>query len=110
MYPLTCYAGFPMPLKVGKFEIAGFSCAAEDTAVAVELAVIDDQTLLPTDPFGKLLPNGDDYKVKIIHRKGIATYGVQIDSQVFTEPIKIRHGISIHTKNIKGGTLCVYVR
>ena len=110
MYPLTCYAGFPNPLRVGKFEIVGFSCAAEDTAIAIELAIVDDQTLLPTDNFGKQLINGDDYKVKVLHRKGIATYGVQVDSLAFTEPIKVRHGISVHSKNIKGGSLCVYVR
>jgi hypothetical protein len=111
MYPLTCHAGFPNPLKVGKFEIVGFCAAAEDTSVAIELALVDDVELKKTDAaFGRLLPNGDDYKVKLMHRKGIATYGVQIDSFEFSEPIKTRYGLSVHSKNVKGGSLCVYVR
>ena len=110
MYPLTCYAGFPMPLKAGKMEICGFTCAAEDTALAIELAIVDDERLTANDTFGKLLDSPNGYKKKLMHRKGIATYGVQIDSPVMSEPIKTRHGISVYSSNVKGGSLCIYVR
>lgn len=110
MYPLTCYAGFPMPLKVGRFEIAGFTCAAENTALAIELAIVDDERIKPSDLFGKMLDSPNDYKTKLVHRKGIVTYGVQIDSPHLSEPIKTRHGISIYSSNVKGGSLCLYVR
>ena len=109
MYPLTCYAGFPMPLKAGKFEIAGYSCAADDTTLAMELAIVDDNTIMPSDTFGKLLDNADDYKFKIVHRKAAITYGNQLKEQ-FSFPIKTRYGISISSTNIRGGSLCVYVR
>ena len=109
MYPLLCTAGFPMPLKAGKFEIVGYSVAAIDPAVAIEVAIYDDRGIT-SDLFGRILPNSDDYKNKIVHRKGIATYGVQIDSQAMTEPIKTRYGISAYTSNVLGGSFCVYVR
>jgi hypothetical protein len=99
-----------MPLKAGRFEICGFTCAAETEATAIELTLVDDERIKSTDSFGKLLDSPTGYKVKLIHRKGIATYGVQIDSPVFSEPIKTRHGISVYAQNVKGGSLCVYVR
>lgn len=110
MYPLTCHAGFPMPVKAGKFEITGFSLAAEDTSLSIEVLLVDDVNILPTDKFGKLLTSFDENKVVLCHRKGIATYGVQIDTFEFSEPIKTRHGLSIRAENVLTGSLCVYVR
>jgi hypothetical protein len=109
MYPLLCTAGFPMPLKAGKFEIVGYSVAARNPALAIEVAIYDDRGIT-SDRFGRILPNADEFKSKIVHRKGIATYGVQIDSQAMTEPIKTRYGISAHTSNVEGGSFCVYVK
>lgn len=109
MYPLTCHAGFPMPVKAGKFEICGFSCAAEDTSVAIEVVLVDDVTIQPTDKFGRLLESTDNNKVVLMHRKGIATYGVQIDSFEFSQPMKTRYGLSIRAENVLSGSLCVYV-
>jgi hypothetical protein len=109
MYPLLCTAGYPMPLKAGKFEIVGWSVAARNPAVAIEVAIYDDRGIT-SDTFGRILPNPEDYKAKLIHRKGITTYGVQIDSPVMTESIKTRYGISVHTSNVEGGSFCVYVK
>jgi hypothetical protein len=111
MYPLQCHAGFSMPVKAGKFEIAGFSVAAQDTAIAIQLVLVDDKNVSPTnDTFGKLLTSADGNKNVLVHRKGIVTYGVQIDSFMFSEPIKTRYGLSVRAENVKAGSLCVYVR
>jgi hypothetical protein len=110
MYPLTCYAGFPMPLKEGKFHICGFSMAARDSSLAVEVVLVDDENIKTTDDWGKMLDSATGNKKVLMHRKGIATYGVPIDSMFLTEPIKTRYGLSIFAENVLGGSLCVYVR
>ncbi len=105
-----CIGGFPMPAKAGKFDIVGYSVAAENTALAIELLVVDDVNIKSDDSIGKILTSNLYNKHVLFHRKGIATYGVQLDSQVFLEAIKTRKGISVYTENVKAGTLCVYVR
>ncbi len=109
MYPLTCLGGFSMPVRAGKMEIVGYSVAAETAATAIELQVVDDVQIKSDDKFGRLLTSFDSNKTELFHKKGIAVYGVQIDT-MFPEPIKTRHGISIRTENVKAGSFCLYVR
>jgi len=110
MYPLQCYAGFSMPVKAGKFSITGFSVAAEDSAIPIELVIVDDAQIKPDDNFGRLLETPDNHKNVITHRKGIITYGVQIDAFTFQEPVKTRYGISVYTSNVLANSLCVFVK
>lgn len=110
-YPMQCYAGFPMPLHVGKYEILGLSATAETTSGAAQLTLFDDRTIKPDDPFGKLVAVGDIYNTRdmLVDIKVIAALDDHI-SYMFDEPIKTRHGLSLAANNIKGGSICVYRR
>lgn len=111
-YPLQCYAGYSMPIKAGKFEIIGYFAAPEAIGTAMEIAIVDDTSIKPGDNFGKIISSmastsTDNTKTVIAwERVGVGYNAVQ----TFGEPIKTRHGISIYSTNIKGGSLCVYVR
>lgn len=114
MYPLQCYAGIPMPVKSGKFQIVGYKAAVETTTSASQLVLVDDEDIIPTDKFGKLIGNvadinSGDKKTVIVNKKGIASVDGMLE-EFFPEPIKTRYGISVHAENIVGGSLCVYVR
>lgn len=107
-YPLQCYAGLPMPLKAGKFEVVGYSAAPSAVGTAVEIALIDDETIKAGDSFGKLCADMATYPTTVIvWDKVAAGYTASRD---FSEPIKLRHGLSVYTSNVQGGSLCVYVR
>ena len=110
MYPLTCYAGYALPVRVGKFEVCQIIAALEDIDVDAKLTLIDDQALTETSVHGRILPDSEDYKTPIIELKSNAsTVGELIES--FHEPIKLRKGISIVAcDNLKPGKIFVYVR
>lgn len=110
-YPLQCYAGYAMPVKAGKFEIVGYFATPEAIGTAMEIAIIDDASIKSGDSFGKLLNSMDP---TLVNTKTVITWekvGAGFNaSQTLGEPIKTRNGISIYSTNIKGGSLCVYVR
>lgn len=110
-YPITCYAGFPMPLVKGKFEIVGFNATVEVPASASQITIFDDYSIKDSDNFGKLVAVADIYNTKVILAdiKGYAATDSNL-SYEFPEPIKIRYGISIAANNIEGGSICVYRR
>lgn len=109
-YPLTCYAGYPMPIRTGKFEIVGFSATANDATADSQVALLDDPGVNPDLLNGRILSTLPvTQKGIIINIPGLAN----IDSYLaydFGEPVKVRNGLSIYTENIKAGTFCVYVR
>jgi len=110
MYPLTCYAGYALPLKAGKWEICQISAAIEDVDVDAKLTLIDDQDLTDTSIFGRILPDAETYKTPFIELKSNgAGYGEL--SENFHEPIKLRKGLSIVAcDNLKPGKIFVYYR
>ena len=110
-YPMQCYAGFPMPLLTGKFEITGFCCSVETTASTSQIAIFDDPTIKSGDNFGKLIPVADIYHTKVLlcDIKNVASLDKAVQYE-FPEPVKIRHGISLAADNIVGGSLCLYRR
>ena len=113
MYPIQCYAGFPVPIcaGAGKFEIAGFSATVETPAESSQIAFFDDSQIKNGDAFGKLVAIADIYNTKtlLIDIKGIAAIDASLTYE-FVEPIKTRYGISIASDNIKGGSICLYRR
>lgn len=110
MYPLTCYAGFALPVKAGKFEICQINAALEDVDVDAKLVLIDDQAITESSLHGRILPDSEDYKTPIIELKSNGgVVGELVES--FNEPIKVRRGLSISAcDNLKPGKIFVYVR
>lgn len=109
-YPTQCYAGFPNPLMVGKFEITGFSATVKTPASTSQLAIFDDARL-GNALFGRTIPLADIFNTKtlIADVKTVAATDGYICYE-FAEPIKIRYGISIAADNIEGGSICLYRR
>ena len=114
MYPLTCVAGFNVPVRQGKYEIVGFTCAVGTPGAASHIAIVDDPGINPEWTTGRLLGDEIDPPTEI---KGILVHKVANLTAVEAtlewhpqEPIKTRHGISIHTENIMQGSFCLYVR
>ncbi len=113
MYPIQCYAGFPVPIcaGAGKFEIAGFSATVKTPTESSQIAFFDDSGVHNGDSFGRLIPIADIYTTKtlLIDIKGVASVDAQL-SYEFSESVKTRHGISVASDNIKGGSICLYRR
>lgn len=110
MYPITCAGGFNVPARGGKFEIVGFNAVPNDTTAAMEIAIIDDVTLLSGATVGKIYANLDaptERKNIIVHKYVAAATEIE---WVAPEPVKIRHGISLFFDNVKQGSFCVYMR
>ena len=109
MYPNTCYAGFYMPLKVGRFTVTGFKATVEDTTAASRVTLIDDKSLNSRDVFGKIHPTSYALQTGLIDEKGVADADAILEC-IFPTPVKIRHGISaVATTNVEAGTLKLYV-
>ena len=111
-YPLTCAAGYPNPMRVGKFEVTQVRATVLNPALSARITLIDDQTLVEGTKVGKIYT--DDYLVpgspRVIDTKLDANTGGDIDV-VFGESVKLRRGLSVvNCTNIVSGSLCVFVR
>jgi len=112
-YPIQCNAGFPMPLVAGKYEIVGFTAEVETATLDSQIAFFDDRTIKNEDSFGKLISVADIYTTKtlLIDLKNTGVAGGEGNlTYEFSEPIKVRNGISIAAQNVKGGSICLYRR
>ncbi len=112
MYVAQCYAGYPMPLKAGKFEVCGVRATLASVAAAARLTLFDDETIAPGVRNGNILPS-DAYltnKTAFLDELTAANTIGTVDVQ-FPEPIKMRFGVSVSdSSNIVGGSLMLYVR
>jgi hypothetical protein len=109
MYPLTCAAGFPMPLHAGKYEIYGMSATVDTIANDARVRLYDDRGITDTK-FGRVLDEDFVGTVELVDVKGIGNGNGNLEKW-FSEPIKTRNGISVSiSDNIIAGSLSVYVR
>jgi hypothetical protein len=105
MYPLLCAAGYPNPIRRGKFEVAHMSAVINDTTAQARITLVDNAD-------EKLFAN--DY----IDPGNVAVVDVKVPANLFgtvdfkpSEPIKLRKGLSaVNVDNIVPGTLKVYAR
>ena len=105
MYPLQCVAGYPNPVRRGKFEVYQIMATVKDIAAATRVQIIDsDAMTLYAD--GYQSPDEPQiFDIKILPGEKATVEGV------LAEPIKLRKGISIvNSENIITGSLKVYVR
>jgi hypothetical protein len=103
MYPLQCTAGYPMPVKDGKFEIVAVGAKFTTAATAYEIAIWDTGV-------NALI---DEDNPPVDARRIFHFYGKDDASPfcVFPDPLKTRKGISIGTiGNIDPGQIYVYVK
>jgi len=112
-YPLTCFAGFNVPIRQGKWRITGISAAVADPTADSAIMIVDDNTIKDTDEIGKIIATEDDG----IDKKKVLAYikgdGSSFDTNLEwypSEPVKTLHGISIYTLNTKAGAICLYVQ
>lgn len=103
MYPLQCSAGYPMPVKDGKFEIFAVGVKYTTAGSEYELALWDTGANAIIDQDN---PPGDARRIFHFFGKDDASPYFP-----FPEPLKTRKGISIGTiSNIDAGQIYVYVR
>lgn len=109
MYPLTCVAGFPMPLHAGKYEIYGVSATVDSLAENARIRLYDDRGITDSK-HGRILEKDFVGTVELVDVKGIGNGNGNLEKW-FAEPIKTRNGISASiSDNIVAGSLSVYVR
>lgn len=105
MYTLTCAAGYPNPIREGKFEIFGMSATVNDVSAAARVRLIDNSE---RKIFAPSYSSPSD--VPIIDEKVVAGEKGTIQIQ-FSEPIKLRKGLSVvNADNIVVGSLKVFAR
>ncbi len=112
MYVAQCYAGFPMPLKAGKFEVCGVRATPTSAAAAARMTLLDDDTLVDGDRNGKMYSATDSHSRKTIFAdvRTAANESGNIDV-IFPAPIKMRYGVSVAgLSNIIGGSITLYIR
>jgi len=113
MYPLQCVAGFNVPARAGKYDVAGFTAAIEDPTADSYIAIIDDPDIDQSGKAGKIIgsiepPTEQKYIIARVDKDASATEGTL--SWEPLEPIKTRYGTSLSFTNIKQGSFCLYVR
>lgn len=105
MYPLVCAAGYPNPVRKGKFEVLQITATVTDPAATARVKLLDsDQMMLyPSTYSSPSEPQFIDIKIAP-NEKGT------LEGKL-AEPVKLRKGISIvNADNIDVGSLKVYVR
>ncbi len=112
MRPLTCYGGYPNPLREGKFSVVGMRAIVSDPTAASRVTLVDDSTLKQGDRHGRILDK--NYKASahtpLIDAKGVANNDGTLEI-IFPEPMTVLYGLSaVATDNIEGGTLSVFIR
>lgn len=113
MYPIQCKAGFPVPIKAGKFDILKIVVPINDMTADSRLVLVDDSTITENDKQGKVLGNLSNVKTILCDLKADgATSGAEgvLKADFSTNPIKTRYGLSLYYDNIIAGSVCVYWR
>lgn len=109
MYPLTCNAGYPMPVRAGKFEVFAMSATVATLANDSRVKLIDDRGITDVN-FGRILPNTFVGPTEIIDVKNIGNGSGTVEASL-AEPVKVRNGISVAiADNIVAGSLKLFVR
>jgi len=109
MYPITCHAGFPLPVASGKFEVLGLCVAINDTTADSQIVLVDDPDIDQETIVGRLLTTLEGQKGILVNMKGLANADATLEHS-FEEPIKVRNGLSIYGTNLVPGSICVYRR
>jgi len=114
MYPLTCHAGYPMPVKAGKFEVWGFQATVRETGSDSQVTLVDDKNITVDNnntKWGNLLTSTEaaERPTHILEKKGYCIFNNGTLEYMLSEPIKTRKGISVYLTNINPGTLKVFV-
>ena len=107
MQPLTCRAGYPMPIKKGRVEIWGVVATVNDPTAVSRLTLVDceDFHILTNEVITPV-----NNRRHILDLKGLANADGTL-SMFFPEPIKTMRGLSvINTTNLEGGKIFVYIR
>jgi hypothetical protein len=105
MYPLQCAAGYPNPVKRGKFEVYQVTATITDIGATARIQLIDSDAMM-------LYANGyqNPAEPQIIDIKVLPGERATVEGKL-SEPVKLRKGISIvNADNIDVGSLKVYVR
>ena len=109
-YPLTCRAGYPLPIKPGKFTIKKIIAAVNDRTANSRLILIDDHTVKAPESQGKVR-SAKTYPehTQIIDMKGVGGQGMgYLDSGELN--LKLRDGLTVvDTTNLQAGGIAVYV-
>lgn len=103
MYPLHCVAGYPLPVKKGKFEVCHVLATVNSVGTASRLVLTDSEE--------GIIGSADDPAIgqKIIDLKGGTSDTVL--EWVAAEPIKVRNGVTVAINdNVLAGSIFVYVR
>ena len=103
MYPITCRAGFAIPIKkAGRCDVLGVSAVAKDTTLAMRLTLVDEDSFATISDTAYAPLN----KPYIADLQGDTMFGV-----FFEEPIKVRNGVNVvNCDNCDPGKIFVYVR
>lgn len=111
-YPLTCAAGYPNPMREGKFEVLQIRATVSNPSADTRVTIVDDPNIKVGDRVGKMYANSfvQQSATRILDTKLTGDSGGDVDV-VFAEPVKCHYGLSIvNADNIVPGSLCVYVR
>jgi hypothetical protein len=104
MYPITCYAGYALPIKAGRFKICGISAAVNSTAAASRITIVDNGS-------NTIVAENQALKTVLADLKGLAnTDGVL--TEMFAEPIQVRNGVTVTdgSGNTLAGRNFVYIK
>ncbi len=102
MYPLTCRAGFAVPIKDGKFEIVGLSAVANDTDELMRITLVDEGSFTVINDTN-YIPAEKPY---LADMQGTIMLGT-----IFEEPIKVRNGANVvNVTNCVPGKTFLYIR
>lgn len=108
MRPLTCRAGYPMPIARGRFEVWGFCATVNNTAAVSRLTLVDSEDYAPVANDSTLCAANE--RRLMTDAKGLAN-GDGYLSVIFPEPIKTIKGVTVAaTTNLEAGKIFVYVR
>ena len=108
-YPLTCKAGYPLPIKPGKFTIKKIIAAVNDRTANSRLILIDDHTVKAPEKQGTVRSTKTSDYTQIIDMKGVGGQGMgYLDSGEIN--LKMRDGLTVvDTTNLQAGGIAVYV-
>ena len=109
-YPLTCRAGYPMPIKPGKNKVLKIIAAVEDRAMNSRLTVIDDHQMNVGDKQGTVRSTKTSNHTQIVDLKGIGGQGPGVLEAELPGGLKLRDGVNVvDTTNLQAGSIAIYV-
>jgi len=110
MYPIVCFAGFPIPVKKGTFEICQIKATLKDTTRDARLTLVDDHGIKTNAKHARILASNSTQVTRICDEKTSGNTESFLTVNFF-EPIKLRYGLSAqNTTNLLPGSIFVYIR